>query len=51
MKKKINFILSVLLFLTAVINFTLLYNNKSATFFIIIYWLFNSIKLGIDIKK
>jgi len=51
MKKKISLILSILLFLTAVTNFTLLSNNKSAAIFIILYWLLNSIKLGMDIKK
>ena len=51
MKKKISLALSILLFITAVINFSLLSNGKSATLFIIIYWLLNSIKLGLDIKK
>lgn len=51
MKKQINLTLSILLFLTALTNFLLLINSKSAALFIIIYWFLNSIKLGIDIKK
>jgi len=51
MKKKISLALSISLFLTAVVNFSLLVNHKSAALFIIIYWLLNSIKLGMDIKK
>ena len=51
MKKKISLVLSISLFLAAVTNFLLLINNKSAAICIIIYWLLNSIKLGIDIKK
>jgi len=51
MKKKISLILSILLFLVAATNFTLLVNNKSTALFIMIYWFINSIKLGMDIKK
>lgn len=49
--KKLNFILSIILFICAICVLYSLLNDKNAWYFITGYWFFNSIKLGIDVFK
>ena len=51
MKKKIDFILSILLFIAATITLILVATKNNATISIAIYWLLNSFKLGLLLKK
>ena len=51
MKKKIDFILSIILFIVATLTLIMVATGHNATPFVATYWFFNSIKLGLLIKK
>ena len=51
MKKKIDLILSIILFIVATITLITVATGNNATSFVATYWFFNSIKLGLLLKK
>ena len=49
--KNLLFSLNCMIFIDAIVILVTLLNNQNAAFFVIIYWLLNSIKIGIDLFK
>lgn len=49
--KKLIFLFNIIIFILALIILVLLINKQNASLFIMLYWLFNSIKIGCDIFK